>query len=132
MKILVGYNGTAPARAALDLALRHARSLGAGIVVVTSAVGGMGESEGDISQMAGILSEARRQVEAAGATCEVRELIRGMSPGEDLVAFAAENAVDLIYVGVEKRSKVQKMILGSNAQYVILNAPCPVMTVKSE
>jgi nucleotide-binding universal stress UspA family protein len=130
MKILVGYNGSTAARAALDLALGHAGALGADVIVVTSAVGGAGESEGDISHMADILSEARRQVEAAGGKSDVRELIRGMSPGEDMVAFAEENEVNLIYVGVEKRSKVQKMLLGSNAQYVILNAPCPVMTVK--
>jgi nucleotide-binding universal stress UspA family protein len=31
---------------------------------------------------------------------------------------------------VEKRSKAQKILLGSTAQYIILKAPCPVLTVK--
>lgn len=35
-----------------------------------------------------------------------------------------------IIVGIEKKSKVGKFIFGSNAQYVILEARCPVMTVK--
>jgi nucleotide-binding universal stress UspA family protein len=38
--------------------------------------------------------------------------------------------VDEIFVGVKKRSRVEKMILGSTAQHVILNASCPVTTVK--
>ena len=57
-------------------------------------------------------------------------MIRGLSPGEDLVNFAKENEVDEIIVGVKRRSKVGKLILGSTAQYVILEASCPVVSVK--
>jgi nucleotide-binding universal stress UspA family protein len=53
-----------------------------------------------------------------------------MSPGEDLVSFAEENDIDQIFIGVEKVSRTQKIIVGSNAQYIILKAPCPVVTVK--
>jgi len=38
--------------------------------------------------------------------------------------------VDEIIVGVKRRSKVGKLLMGSTAQYVILQAPCPVVTVK--
>jgi nucleotide-binding universal stress UspA family protein len=44
--------------------------------------------------------------------------------------YAKEKAIDLIVVGVEKRSKTQKILLGSTAQFIILKAPCPVLTVK--
>ena len=54
----------------------------------------------------------------------------GLTPGEDLVEFAREHGSDEIIVGVERRSKVSKLLLGSTAQFVILNAPCPVVTVK--
>jgi nucleotide-binding universal stress UspA family protein len=57
-------------------------------------------------------------------------LIRGLSAGEDLVEFANENEVDEIIVGVKRRSKVGKLLMGSTAQYVILQAECPVVTVK--
>jgi nucleotide-binding universal stress UspA family protein len=62
--------------------------------------------------------------------CEVHLLIRGLSPGEDLVQFAKEHKIDEIIVGIEKKSKVGKFVFGSNAQYVILEAPCPVVTIK--
>ncbi|MGW8186758.1 MAG: universal stress protein, partial [Desulfobacterales bacterium] len=57
-------------------------------------------------------------------------LVRGLSPGEDLVQFAKENRIDEIIIGVRRRSKVGKLVFGSTAQFVILNAPCPVVSVK--
>jgi nucleotide-binding universal stress UspA family protein len=62
--------------------------------------------------------------------CQVVQTARGITPGEDIVQFAKENAVDLIVVGIEKKSRTRKLLLGSTAQYVILKAPCPVLTVK--
>ncbi len=56
--------------------------------------------------------------------------MRGLEAGEDLVRLAREEEIDEIYIGVKKRSKVGKFIFGSTAQYVILEAPCPVVTVK--
>lgn len=49
---------------------------------------------------------------------------------KDIVQYAKENEVDEIVVGVKRRSKVGKLVFGSNAQYVIIEAPCPVLTVK--
>jgi nucleotide-binding universal stress UspA family protein len=53
-----------------------------------------------------------------------------VSPGEDLVEFATENKIDEIIVGIKKLSKVGKLLMGSTAQYVILEAECPVVSVK--
>jgi nucleotide-binding universal stress UspA family protein len=53
-----------------------------------------------------------------------------MAPGEDLVQFAKDNKVDEIVVGVKRRSKVGKILMGSTAQFVVLQAPCPVVSVK--
>lgn len=131
MKILVGYNGSPEADAALELARDHARRLGAKVVVVSSAIGGAKEKTEDIDRLAENLKEARLKMETAGVRFEIHELVRGLSPGEDIVKFATDNAVDLIFVGVEKKSKARKLLLGSNAQYIILRAPCPVMTVKA-
>jgi nucleotide-binding universal stress UspA family protein len=57
-------------------------------------------------------------------------MARGLTPGEDLVRFAEENQIDRIFVGIEKKSRTSKLILGSTAQFVILKAPCPVITTK--
>jgi len=61
--------------------------------------------------------------------CDPELSVRGFEPGEDIVHYAEENEVDEIIVGVKRRSKVGKLVFGSNAQYVILEALCPVFTV---
>jgi nucleotide-binding universal stress UspA family protein len=48
-----------------------------------------------------------------------------------MVQYAKTNNVDQIVVGVKRRSKVEKFVFGSNAQYMIPEAPCPVITVNS-
>ena len=53
-----------------------------------------------------------------------------MEPGEDIVRFAEDHHVDEIIIGVIKKSKVQKILSGSNAQYVILHSPCMVIAIK--
>ena len=52
-----------------------------------------------------------------------------MEAGEKIVTIAKRNGVNLIFLGIRKRSKVGKLLFGSTAQYVILNAPCPVITL---
>ena len=47
-----------------------------------------------------------------------------------LVEFAKRYKIDEIIIGIRRRSKVSKLVFGSAAQYVILNAPCPVVTIK--
>jgi nucleotide-binding universal stress UspA family protein len=64
------------------------------------------------------------------APCETIMSVRGLEAGEDLVQLAGEHQADEVIVGVRRRSKVGKIIFGSTAQYVVLNAPCPVVTVK--
>lgn len=61
---------------------------------------------------------------------ETHLLVSSNSAGENLIKFAEIDKVDKIYVGVKKRSKAGKLLLGSTAQHVVLHAPCPVVTVK--
>jgi nucleotide-binding universal stress UspA family protein len=69
-------------------------------------------------------------MDAEGIASETHVLVRGLTPGEDIVDFAVDKKVDEIIIGIEKRSKVGKLLFGSNAQYIILEAPCPVVSVK--
>jgi nucleotide-binding universal stress UspA family protein len=69
----------------------------------------------------------KRSIEA-----EVRQLVRGQDVADDLIAVAEEVAADFIVIGLRRRSPVGKLILGSNAQRILLDAPCPVLAVKAE
>jgi nucleotide-binding universal stress UspA family protein len=131
MKFLVGYNGSDVAKAALSLARTYADLFGAEVLVVTSMVGGSSEKPEEIGKASQDLDYAQKFFQEKNIPCKAFQLARGLSPGEDLVIFAEENNVDQIFVGIEKKSKTQKIILGSNAQYIILKAPCPVVSVNS-
>ena len=61
---------------------------------------------------------------------ETHLVISGRKFGEDLVQFAEQNKTDEIVIGIRRKSKAGKLLFGSTAQYVILNAPCPVVSIK--
>jgi nucleotide-binding universal stress UspA family protein len=130
MKILVGYDGTNSAKEALNLAKSHAKTFGASVEVVTSMQKGTESARKDIEQAERGLAYAKSLFEEDGIACNTHLLIRGLTAGEDLVKFADENQIDQIVVGVKRRSKVGKLLMGSSAQYVILQAQCPVVSVK--
>jgi nucleotide-binding universal stress UspA family protein len=130
MKILVGYDGSNAGEAAVTLAADHASAFDAEVHIVTSLSKGTDRQQREIRAGEADLARMKALCEEKGVSCNTHLLIRGLSSGEDLVQFADENKVDEIVVGVKRRSKVGKLLMGSTAQYVILKARCPVVTVK--
>ena len=130
MKILVGYDGTNAAKAAVEVAKTLAFGLGAEILVVTSIKSAIEARPEGIAEAESALDHTKSVLEEAGVDCQTNLLIRGLSPGESLVAYAKRNRCDHIVIGVQRRSRVSKLVMGSTAQYVILNAHCPVTSVK--
>jgi nucleotide-binding universal stress UspA family protein len=130
MKIIVGYDGSDAAKKALEVAKKHAKAFDGTIYILTSLIGGTGERAKDIYEAKSNLEGAVKSVQKEGIPCEEHLLIRGMEPGPDIVQFAEDHGADEIIIGVIKKSKVEKFLLGSNAQYVILHAPCTVVAIK--
>lgn len=130
MKIMVCYDGSKPSKKAVRLAREQASAFNGEVIVVTTLEKGTPEGQADINKAKKALEYAAGLVESKGVSCRTDLLIHGLERGEDLVQFAEVNAVDLMIIGIEKKSKVGKLIFGSTAQYVILKAPCPVMTVR--
>ena len=52
----------------------------------------------------------------------MRQLVRGNEPAEDLISVANETDADLIVIGLRRRTPVGKLILGSNARRILLDA----------
>lgn len=130
MKIMVCFDGSNAAKNALDLAKNRAKILGADMYLVTSMAGGPEVPKDEFDKAEKNLKKAKTLVRKDDIPCETLLSVRGLEAGEDMVRFAKEEEIDEIYIGVKKRSKVGKFIFGSTAQYVILEAPCPVVTVK--
>ena len=132
MKILVGYNGGEVGRLSLSLARDFAKAHNAFVYIVTSMEGGASEKQSDIIAAEQGLDFAGKLMEDSGIEYDVQQSVRGLSPAEDLVKFAEENEIEQIFLGIKKKSRAQKAILGSTSRHVILKAPCPVTTVKFE
>ena len=130
MKILVGYEESRVADAALKLALKHAKAFGADLFIVTSLEQSSALKKEDIDRAENRLEKISKPFSTDDIPCETRAIVSYQSPGEDLVSFANEQGVDEIIIGVKRRSKVGKLVFGSNAQYIILEASCPVVSVK--
>jgi len=131
MKFIVGYkHGTNQAENLLELALKLAQLFNATVLIATIMSEGMEKDQDLITETKAVLEKAKTHFDRKDIPCETHLLIRGIDSGDDLVNFAKENQVDEIIIGVKNRTKVGKLLLGSTAQAVVLNAPCPVVTMK--
>jgi nucleotide-binding universal stress UspA family protein len=132
MPIVVGYVPRAEGRAALRRAAEEARLRGAKLIVINSNRGGREMDDEDAIRHEQELTDVRAQLDREGIEHEVRQLVRGLEPAEDLISVAEEVGADFIVIGLRRRTPGGKLILGSNAQKVLLEAPCPVLAVKAE
>jgi nucleotide-binding universal stress UspA family protein len=129
--IVVGYVPKAEGRAALRRAADEARLRNLRLVVINSHRGGREFDREDALESEAELDEVRNELDKAGVEHEVRQLVRGLDPAEDLISVAEELDAELIVIGLRRRSPVGKLLLGSNAQRVLLDAACPVLAVKA-
>lgn len=128
--IVVGYTPTRPGELALERAIEEAKLRDARVVVVLSMLGGRKTGLEDVEQARRALASAEDRLRAEGVRFELRELVRGKEPAEDLAALAAEEKADLLVIGYRHRTKSGKFFLGSDAQDILLAAPCPVLLVR--
>ncbi len=130
MKLLVCYGGNKSSKRALDLAIDHAAKFGASVhvaMVLTEKGEGVVDAK---AQAEKAIAEAVQSLETAGLESASQILQQGTSKGEALAHYAKQISADLVYIGVATKSKVGKLLFGSTAQYLILEADCPVVTVK--
>jgi nucleotide-binding universal stress UspA family protein len=132
MKILVGYRGGSNlAEDLLGQALDRAVAFKAAVKIVTVMKQGGEKEKKQIAEAEAALEKARERFAKKGIDCQTHLLIRGLGAGEDLLAFATENKVDEIVIGITKqRTRVGKLLMGSTAQTIILQATCPVVTIR--
>jgi nucleotide-binding universal stress UspA family protein len=129
MKILVAYDGSESGKEALLVAGKYAGKLDASVIIVTSFISGHMKNQEEIMEAENHLKYAKSLLDKDQIPCSTQLLIRGLSPGEDVIHFAREEKVDLIVIGLKKQSKVEKLLMGSVAQYIILKSGCPVLSV---
>ncbi|MCP4020508.1 MAG: universal stress protein [Desulfobacteraceae bacterium] len=130
MKILVGCKLKVLENDLMKIAVQHAKAFDGTIMLVTSMVGGEKTEQEKLIEAEKNLESIKKFFDDHEVNNETHLLVRGQEAAEDIVSFAKEKQVDEIVIGVKNKSKVGKLIFGSTAQYIILNAQCPVVCVK--
>ena len=132
MAVVVGYVPTKEGRAALRRAAEESQLRRTRLIVINSNRGGRDFDATEAQHFEAELRQVQSQLDEEGIDHEVRQLVRGNDPSEDLIAVAEEVNATFIVIGLRRRTPVGKLILGSNAQRILLDAPCAVLAVKAD
>ena len=131
MSIMVAYDGSDVAKEALNLAKAHAKAFKAEIEVVQAAEKGGDLVYPDVEKLEKKLKkEIKTLMNGEDIPYKTTLLVSSGSAGEQITRHLELKNSSEICMGVRRRSKVGKLLFGSTAQYVILTAPCPVVTTK--
>ena len=140
MSVVVGYSANARGQRALDEAKTHARVRRLPLHVIRYVAHEVGESPTKVREDLKASEAAEEALEALGDQLAAEgfdvttQVLHGMYGGaaEALLGEAELVGAELIVIGVRRRSAVDKFLLGSVAQEVLLRARCPVLSVKAD
>jgi nucleotide-binding universal stress UspA family protein len=122
MTVATAWTGTAYSRAAIAFAIEECQRRADRLLVV-------------VSLEAGTETQVTADLDSLGVTpsdrVEVRRVQAGSTLGTTLVDLSYEDDVELMVIGLKRRTPVGKLVMGSTSQQVILEAGCAVTGVKA-
>ena len=127
MTVVVGYVPDQYGEAALAAGVEEARRRDSGLVVVNATKGDALVDRRYVGA-AGV-AELEARLAETGLQVEVRQAV-GPDVAEELLRVADATAAAVVVIGLRHRTPVGKMIMGSVAQRVLLDATCAVLAVK--
>jgi len=127
--IILGYMDNPEGNRALDLAIDQTRKCDGRLIVVHSLRGGTHTSPEEINDARTALDAVGKRLTEEGIDFEIEDYVRGKSPADDILAAAADYEAELIVIGYQRRSAAGKLLLGSKALQVMIDAPCPVLGI---
>ncbi len=142
--ILVPIDGSDTARLGLDEAIGLAKSLGSRIRLVY-IINELPLLSGDVTGTtftrlfeqtrdygASVLKEAQTAARAADIEVDTTLLDAPSGPaGEHIVREAVAWPADLIVCGTHGRRGIRRIVMGSDAEYVLRQSPVPVLLVRA-
>jgi nucleotide-binding universal stress UspA family protein len=131
MAVVVGFIPTPEGEAALVRGALEARLRRTSLVVVSSKDPAREPDGAAVARFESELEKVAARLREEGLDHEVRRVDTGRMPSEDLLDVADEVDADVIVIGLRRRRPVGKLILGSQAQQILLEADRPVLAVKA-
>ena len=142
-KIMVATDGSEQVRKAVDLAIEIAQLSDAKLYAVyVVALGGYAitptkDTEWEKAVREQLITEgkeATNYVENTGrvANIEVESIILEGSPADEIVNFAEKNDIDLIVMGTQGKSSIQRFLIGSVAENVVRHSKTDVLVLRGE
>ncbi len=145
-KILVPTDFSKPAQAAVDTAIILAERTKAEVIllhVVDQPSPDSFNVEGEVSQLYNwedklftmkLIEKSKKKLAqvaqlATNAGVQVRQELRLGNPFHGIRTVITDHQVDLVVMGTEGHSKLDKMLIGSNTEKVIRHASCPVLSI---
>ena len=126
--ILLAYVPSATSEAALEFAVEEARRRSASLLVLAS------ERAPDPRKARGVTDQRplQERLEETGLGFELRTVPKRDDPADDILDAVEHDDVDLVILGIRKRTPIGKILLGSTSQRVAIESPVPVVMVKPE
>ena len=129
MTVVVGYIPTAEGEAALSHAIEEAQKRRTRLVVVNSSKGdALVDPRYALDDQ---VDRLRSSLEAAAVDHDVVQSVRGREAAEEVIDAVEQHRAELVVIGLRRRTAVGKLIMGSTAQRILLDSPCPVLAVKA-
>jgi nucleotide-binding universal stress UspA family protein len=129
MTIVVGYVPTPEGEAALTAAISEAGLRQEPLHIVNTSRGDSLVDSRFASEDA--LAAVRERLDKSGVVYEIDQQVGRHDASEELVDIADRLRASLIVIGLRRRSPTGKLITGSQAQRILLDAHCPVLAVKA-
>jgi nucleotide-binding universal stress UspA family protein len=130
MTVLVSYVPSPEGYAALTAAINAAQPNDESVVVLNVAVGSNFADPTFADEKD--LDAVKQRLDEVGLKSQVRQVTNASDVAEEVLSLANSLPASLIVVGLRRRSAVGKLLLGSNAQQIILSANCPVLSVRPD
>lgn len=127
-KILLAYVPSATSEAAFAFAVEEAERRDASLLVLAS------ERAPDPRKARGVTDQRplQERLEETGLGFELRTVLKRDDPADDILDAVEHDDVDLVILGIRKRTPIGKILLGSTSQRVAIESPVPVVMVKPE
>jgi nucleotide-binding universal stress UspA family protein len=127
MTVVVGYTPNEYGRAALSAGISESRLRDQRLVVVNATKGDAWvdvrfATEHDVSEL-------EAELAALDLDHEIRQSV-GSDVADQVLDVVRETDARLLVIGIRHRTAVGKMLIGSVAQRLLMESPCPVLAVK--